>query len=100
MKSKKNRWLMATGIALTAGIVAVNVSLSREKVTFGNLTKANIEALANGEEGGGGQKICYYQGTSDYADYYECTSTYPNVGSCSNTNRNFKYFSKNKHVCN
>jgi hypothetical protein len=101
MNSKKNRALMAAGIVLTAGIVVVNVSLSRKKVAFGDLTKANIEALANGESGGSGnEKICYYQGTSKYADYYECTSSYPGVGSCGNTTRIYKYFSGDKHVCN
>jgi hypothetical protein len=91
---------MAMGIALTAGIVAVNVSLNRNEVTFSDITKANIEALADGEESGGGQKICYYKGTTYYADYYECTSDYPNVGTCSNIARKNKYFSSDRHVCN
>jgi hypothetical protein len=90
---------MAVGIALTVVTAVVNVSLSSEKVTFSDLTKANIEALANDENGGSGNKICYYQGTSNYSDYYECTSTYPSVGSCGNTSRTYKFFSSDKHVC-
>jgi hypothetical protein len=96
MKSKKIFvGLIAVGIAVTA---AVNVSLNSEGDTFSDLTIANIEALADAEEGSG-NKICYYKGTSTYSDYYECTSNYPNVGSCENTSRSYKYFSSDKHVC-
>jgi hypothetical protein len=60
---------------------------------------ANIEALAQDESGGGSEKICYFPGSSNYADYYACQSGYPEVKACENTSRVNMYFSTDSHVC-
>lgn len=82
------------GIVMVAAI-SINLVANKEKDEFSPLMLANIEALADNEDQSG--KICYYKGTSTYADYIPCTADYPNIGSCGT--RETAYYSTDKAQC-
>ena len=63
------------GIVLIAITAGWNFSQSEKKMELSDLALANVEALARGEDQSG--KICYYKGTTTYADYIPCTADYP-----------------------
>jgi len=83
-------------IALAAWNVSVG---SQTEGMMSDVMLANVEALAQNEGDEGNEKICYFPGSTDYADYYACQSGYPNVKPCDNKDRDYMYFSKDKHVC-
>ena len=73
------------GIVLIAITAGWNFSQSEKKMELSDL----------GEDQSG--KICYYKGTTTYADYIPCTADYPNIGKCGT--RTNAYYSKDKGQC-
>jgi hypothetical protein len=97
-----NKTFFLKGISIIAFVcgIAFNYYLNVKNDHLSDVVLANIEMLAQAESGDGSQKICYFPGTSNYADYYACQSGYPEVKTCNNTNREYMYFSADKHACN
>lgn len=91
--------IILSGFTVFAIVAVLNTNENIQEKNKNSFALNNIEALANNENNGGGQKVCYFKGTTKYSDYYTCEGSYPNVTSCGNTNRQNEWFSIDKHVC-
>lgn len=81
-------------MVIAAGAVFISSQKEKMEQSF-SLMQSNVEALANGETQTG--KVCYYKGTTTYADYIPCTADYPNIGKCGA--RVNAYYSQDKGQC-
>jgi len=84
---------IAVGVIVVAMAMSANFSSKNNKMT--DISLANVEALARGEDLAG--KECRYKGSSIYESYIPCTATYPNIGSCGE--RESSYYSSDTGQC-
>ncbi|MCS2892379.1 MULTISPECIES: NVEALA domain-containing protein [Parabacteroides] len=91
----KNKILGVAIIAALTITASWNFQQNQKQTKLSDLTLANVEALASGEDTSG--KICFYPGTTTYDEFIPCDAEYPNIGKCKE--RKWGYYSKDKAQC-
>lgn len=76
----KNKILGVAIIAALTITASWNFQQNQKQTKLSDLTLANVEALASGEDTSG--KICFYPGTTTYDEFIPCDAEYPNIGKC------------------
>jgi hypothetical protein len=69
----KNKFLSLIFVVAIAIVAVWNFSRNQNEIVLADLALENVEALAAGEEGGGGHTIIYRKSfCSNYNMYYKC----------------------------